>query len=81
MSPRLRVAAEWQFGSALLPMLACAVKGPYWGIAVFAVLSIGASLGLSYRFAESRLSWWLAVALFTSTWLFIGIGALFFNNT
>jgi hypothetical protein len=82
MSPGLRIAGDWQFGSALLPVIAFAVKGPYWGIPLFAFLSFVAWLGLSSaRFASSRLGWWAAVAAFTFAFAFVGLGFLFSNSS
>jgi hypothetical protein len=82
MPSRLRVAAEWQFGAALLPIIAFAVRGPLWAAPVFALLSVGSWLRLSSsRFSDHRTLWWMQVLGTVAMWLFIGIGILFFDTT
>jgi hypothetical protein len=76
MSPRLRIAAEWQFGTPLVLILVFLIKGDLGGVVVSMVLAYTGWLGLSYKFAQNRTAWWVTVALFSGVWLFGAIGIL-----
>jgi hypothetical protein len=76
MSPRLRIAAEWQFGTPLLLILVFLIKGNLGGLLVTAIMAVIFWLGLSYKFAQNRTAWWVTVALFSGVWLFGAIGIL-----